>query len=250
MYFDTTYYQKARVSRLTRGIAGVISGQFSNVSQYMNLRRSNIELTLENVALRNEVEKLKGTLEEKGTVTLVDSLHGAKYLYIPARVIHNSVNRQQNYITLNVGQNDGVTQGMGVICGNGVIGVVASVSKNFSTAISLLNINLKVSAKLQKSGIFGSLSWDGLNYREVVLKDIPLHVPVAVGDSVVTSGFSSIFPRDIPMGTVVNFYVKDGSFYTIHLQLLADFKRLDHVYVVKSFDQPEISQIETTNSND
>lgn len=250
MYLDTTYYQKARVGQLTKGVSGVFAGQLNNIGQYMNLKRSNIELTLENVTLRNEIEKLKSTLEERGFSTRIDSIHGAKYIHIPARVVNNTVNRRHNFITLNVGLNEGVTQGMGIVSSNGVIGIVASVNRDFCTVISMLNISLKISAKHQKSEIFGSLSWDGLNYREVVLKDIPLHVNIAEGDTIVTSGFSAIFPRDIPIGTVSEFYRKDGSFYTIRVLLLADFRRLDHVYAVKSYDYPQISQIELNNRND
>jgi len=250
MYLNTTYYQKAQLGRLTKGISGVIAGQFSNIGQYMNLKRSNIELTLENVALRNEIERLRSTLQERGFSTRIDSLSGAKYIHIPARIVNNTVNRQHNFLTLNVGLNEGVTQGMGVICDDGVVGVVASVSRDFCTVISTLNINLKISAKHHKSGVFGSLSWDGLNYREVVLRDVPRHVNIAVGDTIVTSGFSAIFPRDIPLGTISEFEGKDGNFYNIRVLLLADFRRLDNVYVVKSFDNPEISKIEITNSND
>jgi len=250
MYLDTTYYQKAQVGRLTKGISGVIAGQFSNIGQYMNLKRSNIELKLENVALRNEIERLKVTLEEKGFSTRIDSLNGARYLHIPARVVNNSVNRQHNFITLNVGLNEGVTQGMGVVCNDGVVGVVASVSRDFCTVISVLNTSLKISAKHHKSGIFGSLSWDGLNYREVVLRDVPLHVNIAQGDTIVSSGFSAIFPRNIPIGTISEFYKKDGSFYTIRVLLLTDFKQLDYVYAVKSFDNPEITKIEINSKND
>lgn len=250
MYLDTTYYQKAQVGRLTKGISGVIAGQFSNIGQYMNLKRSNIELKMENVALRNEIERLKVTLEEKGFSTRIDSLNGARYLHIPARVVNNSVNRQHNFITLNVGLNEGITQGMGVVCNDGVIGVVASVSRDFCTVISVLNTSLKISAKHHKSGIFGSLSWDGLNYREVVLRDVPLHVNITQGDTIVSSGFSAIFPRDIPIGTISDFYRKDGSFYTIRVLLLTDFKQLDYVYAVKSYDNPEITKIEINSKND
>lgn len=250
MYLDTTYYQKAQVGRLTKGISGVVAGQFSNIGQYMNLKRSNIELTLENVALRNEIERLRSTLDDKGITPHIDSLHGARYLYIPARVVNNSISHQHNFITLNVGSNEGIDNGMGVITNDGVVGVVASVSRDFCTVISLLNLDLKVSAKHHKSGVFGSLSWDGLKYREVVLRDVPLHVDITAGDTVVTSGYSAIFPRNIPLGTVSEFHKKDGSFFTIRVSLLSDFKRLDHVYVVKSFDKPEITKLEIKNSND
>ncbi|MCB8964384.1 MAG: rod shape-determining protein MreC [Bacteroidales bacterium] len=246
MYLNTTYYQKSQVGRLTKGVSGVIAGQFSNIGQYMNLKRVNIELTQENVALRNELERMRVIIEEVEHTPRLDSLSGAKYWYFPARVVNNMVNRRHNFITLNLGASNGVMPGMGVVCGKGIAGVVSSVSQNFCTVISVLNIDLKVSAKHSKSGIFGSLSWDGVNYREVVLRDIPLHVDVAVGDTIVTSGFSAKFPRDIPLGVISDFHNKDGNFYTIRVRLFADFKRLDYVYLVKSYEGPEINKIEIT----
>jgi rod shape-determining protein MreC len=246
---DHNYYQKASFGRLSRGITSVIDNQFSNIDHYLHFKQSNIELMIENVSLRNEIAKLKSKLESNRG-TLSDSIGGVKYTYSAARVINNTINKQNNYLTLNVGSNEGIQREMGVITKDGVVGIVASVSKNFSTVISLLNTNLKVSAKHKRSGTFGSLYWDGLNYQEVILSEIPQHVNLIKGDTIVTSGYSSIFPFDIPLGTIEEFDLKGGSFYVVKVKLLSDFKHLDYVYVIKSHEAAERNLIENIKQNE
>lgn len=246
---DHNYYQKASFGRLSRGITSAIDNQISNIDCYLHLKQSNIELMIENVALRNEIALLKSKLElNRGNLS--DSIGGITYTYSTARIINNSINKQNNYLTLNVGSNEGIQREMGVIMKDGVVGIVASVSNNFSTVISLLNTNLKVSAKHRRSGTYGSLYWDGLNYQEVVLSEIPQHVKLTIGDTIVTSGYSSIFPPDIPLGTIEEFDLKGGSFYLVKVKLLADFKRLDYVYVIKSYEAAERNLIENQKINE
>lgn len=246
---DHNYYQKASFGRLSRSVTSVIDNQISNIDHYLNFKQTNIELVIDNIALRNEIALLKSKLEfNRGNLS--DSIGGVNFTYSTARIINNSTNKQNNYLTLNAGSNEGIQREMGVITKDGVVGVVASVSKNFSTVISLLNTNLKVSAKHRRSGTFGSLYWDGLNYREVVLSEIPQHVDLIQGDTIVTSGYSSIFPPDIPLGTVEEFDLKGGSFYVVKVKLLSDFKRLDYVYVIKSHTAAERNLIENQKQNE
>lgn len=245
LYFNTTYYQKSKVGHLTRSISGFWHRQVSQVTGLFDLKRTKILLLLENVKLRNELEGYKLKLQ-----TLQDSLMRIKdtagiYRYIPARVIDNSINTRHNFIMLDAGSADGVYKGMGVICKNGVVGVVSATTNHFATVISILNTDLRVSAMHRKSGAFGAISWDGLSYRQVVLDEIPLHVNVAVGDTIVTSGFSTIFPRDIPIGRVVDFYNKDGSFLSIRVELFSDFKTLDYVYLVVSGVKGEVERLQS-----
>lgn len=243
------FYQKARFGSLSRGIVSVIDNQLSSAGNYLNLNQSNIELRLENVSLRNEIAKLKHRIETNKQV-YSDSISGTKFTYSTARVVNNSVNRQNNFITLNVGSNDGVRPEMGVVTKDGIIGIIASVSNNFSTVISLLNTDLKISAKHRRSGIFGSLQWDGDNYREATLYQIPQHVNLVQGDTIVTSGFSPIFPPDIPLGTIEDFKLKDGSFYVVKVKLLCDFKRISNVYVIKSLQAAERKSLENQKQNE
>lgn len=246
---DHNYYQKAGFGNLSRSIISVIDNQRSHINQYLQLRQTNIELAIENVSLRNEIAQLKNKLETNKRAQL-DSISGAKYTYSTARIIYNSINKQNNYITLNSGYNDGIRREMGVITDDGVVGIVASVSNNFSTVISLLNTSLKVSAKHKRTGFYGSLYWDGINYREVILSEIPQHVNLAEGDTIVTSGYSSIFPPDIPLGTIKEFDLKGGNFYIVKVKLLADFKRLDYVSVIQSNLAAERNQLENQKQNE
>ncbi|RPH32353.1 MAG: rod shape-determining protein MreC [Bacteroidales bacterium] len=243
---DHNYYQKASFGKLSRGVISVIDNQIRSISNYFHFKQTNIEFMVENVALRNEMEKLKNRLEANKS-NLTDSIGSVKYTYSTAKVVNNTINKQNNFITLNVGSNEGIQSEMGVITKDGIVGVVASVTKNFSTVISLLNTNLKVSAKHSRSGTFGSLYWDGVNYRETILSEIPQHVNLTQGDTIVTSGYSTIFPPNIPLGIIEEFELKDGSFYIVKVKLLSDFKRINNVYVIKSHQAAEKNLIEKQN---
>ncbi len=204
-------------------------------------------LALENIKLRNQMEAYRlrlRELQDSGS-SFLDSAHINHYIL--ARVIDNSINTRKNFLTIDVGSRNGVYKGMGVITQNGVVGIVASTSPNYSSVISLLNTDIKVSVKHKKSGSFGAISWDGTSYRKVILDEIPLHCNVSEGDTILTSGFSTIFPKEIPIGRVVDFYNKDGSFLSITVELFADFKTLDYVYLVDSKGINEIHQIQTEN---
>jgi len=241
---SNNYYQKASFGKISRELISIVDNHLSNMNQYLRLKQANIELVVENISLRNEIAQLKNKLERNQANRTDSTSSGVRYTYSTARVINNSVNRQNNYITLNAGSIEGVAREMGVITKNGVVGVTASVSSNFSTVISLLNTDLKISAKHRRSGTFGSLYWNGIDYRTVILSEIPQHVNLIKGDTIVTSGYSSIFPPDIPIGTVDEFEMKGGSFYEVKVKLLTDFKQLDNVYIIKSHDAFERNLIE------
>ena len=245
----TNYYQKASFGNFSRGIINAVDNQINRFNEYLGLRQSNIKLVMENVALKNEISKLQNKVESNHQ-TYLDSIGKAKFTYMPARVINNSVNRQNNYLTLNVGSDQGVKPEMGVVTSKGIVGIVASVSSNFSTVISLLNTNLKVSAKHKRTGFFGSLYWDGLNYREVVLNEIPQHVDLAVGDTIMTSGYSTIFPENIPIGTIEEYSLRGGNFYFVRVKLLSDFKQIDNVYIIKSLLAAERNLLEKQKGNE
>jgi rod shape-determining protein MreC len=246
---DHNYYQKANFGKFSRSITNSINNQISNINHYLGFKQSNIELMIENVSLKNEIAQLKNKFElNKGNIT--DSSGGVKFVYSSARIINNSINKQNNYLTLNAGSNEGIQREMGVITKDGVVGIVASVTKNFSTVISLLNVSWKLSAKHKRTGSFGSLYWDGLDYRRVILSEIPQHVNLAVGDTIVTSGYTPIFPPDIPLGIIEDFSLKGGSFYVINVKLLSDFKRLDYVYIIKSKLAAERNVIENQKQNE
>lgn len=246
LYVRTTYYQKAALGGITREITGYFSSKIADVKEYFSLKDNNIRLSMENVALRNSLERYRAILQAVSDSSLVRVDSSVSFRYIPARIVRNSVNLLNNFMVIDVGTKQGVTKGMGVVCVNGVVGVVIAASPHFSSVISLLNTNLKVSAKHSKSGVFGSLSWNGIDYRQVELLEIPLHIDIAVGDTILTSGFSTLFPRNIPIGAITDFEKKGGRFYDIRVGLFADFKGLDRVYVLQSLKHEEFVRIENS----
>ena len=238
-------YQNTRFVKFTRNLKGNIYNQTMQVEQYLNLREKNQLLVSENEYLRNYIES--NLDNQPDTFRLqTDTIYNQQFYHLSARVINNSVNKMHNYITLDKGLNDGVKPEMGVISGEGVVGVVRGVSDHFSTAISLLNSELRVSAKLGKSGYYGPLNWTGRDYRYAKLMDIPLHADVNEGDSVITSGYSAIFPEGILLGYVEDYEEKGGRFYEVDVKLSTDFKKLSHVYVVKNLMREEQDSLEMT----
>lgn len=238
-----TYYQQSKIENLTRTVDGFASARIDRVRQYFNLKETNEQLLNENLQLRSEITRLQARYVHL-TNMLGDTIVDPNYQYIPAKVINNSVNKQHNYFTLNVGFDSGIEREMGVITSKGVVGVVIGVSKNYSKAISLLNTDLRVSARLKKSNHFGSLYWDGKNYRKLILDDIPQHVNVSVGDTVVTSGFSSIFPPNVNLGIIESYHSKGANFHTIKVKLFADIKQLYNVWAVKNLHVSERDSLE------
>ena len=242
-------YQNTRFVEFTRNVKGSFYEQTMQVKKYLSLQEKNRQLIQENEKLRNYIaanlQSENDTFRRK-----VDTTLEQQYSYLSARVINNSVNKQHNYITLDKGREDGVTTEMGVISGEGIVGVVRGVSDHFSTAISLLNSELRVSAKLSGSGYFGPLNWSGGDYRYAKLGDIPLHASLNSGDTVVTSGYSAIFPEGILIGHVDTFQERGGRFYEVDVRLSTDFKSLSNVYVVKNLLKEEQDQLENNEPTD
>jgi rod shape-determining protein MreC len=173
------------------------------------------------------------------------------YRFISARVINNSVNKQYNYITLNKGKRDGIKVDQGIVNSDGVVGVITNVSESFSMGFSVLNKRWGVSAKLKKSGTFGPISWDGTDFRFANLTGIPFHVELAVGDTILTSSFSSVFPEGVFIGTIEEFAIPSGeNYYNIKVKLGANFKALTFVEVIDNLKKEEIIELEKMRIDD
>lgn len=236
-------YHKSRVVKGIRGLTRNIETALNKANTYLNLREINSSLVSENTALRNNFERfsLKG---DRIFFSVSDSLFRQNYQYTAAEVINNSVNKQKNFFTLNKGKSDGLSDDMAVTAEDGVAGVIVGCSDNFSVAISLLNIDFRLSARIKRTGHFGSLSWDGKNYRRVTLREIPQHVNVMTGDTVETTGFSSVFPEGIMVGKISDFEKRGSDFYVITVELLTDFKKLHHVSVIGNMTKTEQFELE------
>lgn len=237
-------YQKTAFLNSSNSISGSIYSKVSSVTDYLSLVKTNEELNRENARLKNLLaESFKETIDSSFIYN--DSLFQQQYIYRTAKIINNSVNKQLNYITLNKGSLHGIEPEMAVVSVDGVVGVVKSVSNNYATVISLLNNRLKVSAKFKKNDYFGSLSWDGVDYRKAKLHDIPFHVKINVGDTIVTSNYSAVFPEGIVMGTVDEVIPSSGgNFQEIKVLLSNDFRSLSYVKVVGDLLKKERVELE------
>jgi len=243
MMVNNSYFQQNAILNFIRARQIRWWEKQSSWVAFTNLKETNRQLALENNRLLNEVARLTDpltgkSLQTKDSVALRDS-----FSYIPARVIKNSVNRQHNFLVIDKGSQDGLEQDMGVISSRGIIGVVSHVSERYAMIISLLNTQQRFTAELKKSGTFGTLRWDGVDYRRVFLSEIPQHIEISVGDTVVSSVFSLVFPPGIPIGFVKSGSLKRGTFLELEVELFEDFKSLHYVNVVSHDGAVEIRQL-------
>ncbi|MDD3549776.1 MAG: rod shape-determining protein MreC [Bacteroidales bacterium] len=243
MIVNNSYFQQNAILNFIRARQIRWWEKQSSWVAFTNLKETNRQLALENNRLLNEVARLTDpltgkSLQTKDSVALRDS-----FSYIPARVIKNSVNRQHNFLVIDKGSQDGLEQDMGVISSRGIIGVVSHVSERYAMIISLLNTQQRFTAELKKSGTFGTLRWDGVDYRRVFLSEIPQHIEISVGDTVVSSVFSLVFPPGIPIGFVKSGSLKRGTFLELEVELFEDFKSLHYVNVVSHDGAVEIRQL-------
>ncbi len=231
-------------------VSGYFYEKFNFISEYFSLREKNRKLAIENARYRNSfIKSYKSNIVIRKEIE--DSVYQQQYMYITAKVVNNSVSKQYNYLTLDKGYLDGVKLDMGVISSEGVIGVVRDVSKHYASVISILNRKIGISAKIKKNNYFGSVVWNGDNYQKAILKEIPNHVNVEIGDTIITSGFSAIFPEGIPIGIVAKIDQEPGdNFYKITIDLTANLKNITHVYIVADLFKEERKELENIVEDD
>jgi len=245
LYFNYSYEQKVRAGFFLHCQEVELERWFSKWGDYLSLEPTNQRLVQENIDLRNQLALYD--LVAGGTYRwrpADDSLH--RLYYMGATVISNSVAQQHNYFMLDAGQKQGLEVQMPVLSQGAVAGFTVAVSPHHAMVISLLNTDLRISAKLRRSDYFGSLYWDGLSYREVLLTEIPHHVHVSPGDTVVTSGYSNIFPAALPIGVVKAIENQGGNFNTYRVELTVDFRKLNQVTLVKDPGRAERDSLQQT----
>jgi rod shape-determining protein MreC len=238
-------YHNIRVLKNIRLLTLGIERNITKTRTYLNLSDINTKIAQENVALRNKLDMI--TRHNNLLFTVSDSSLDQQYSYFSAEVINNSTNRQKNFFTLNKGTKQGVAVDMAVISPDGVAGIIVSSSENFSVAMSLLNLDFHLSARIKSTGYFGSISWDGKDYRHALLNEIPLHVLVSIGDTIQTTGYSAIFPQGLLVGVVDSFEKSGGDFYKIRVLLAADFRKLTYVSVIGNLKKLEQVELEKRN---
>lgn len=233
------------------GVASTVYSGVNGVTSYFNLRGINEDLLRRNSELEFQILGLKKEIAGYRDAMLKDSLLAdtsavtSDYAFIIAHVINNSISRSSNYITIDKGRLDGITKEMGVVDHNGVVGAVDLVSDHASRVISVLNRNFNVSVKVKRSNHIGRLEWDGDDYREALLYDLPKHAVFHKGDTVVTSGFSDFFPPEVPVGVILS-EEKGKKEFLLRVRLFTDFSTLGTVRVIGNRLKEEIRQVEET----
>lgn len=236
-------FHKSKVITSANFLTGGVYSQLNAVDEYFSLRSRNEELATENARLKSILFNQKDSLD----IEMADSLPGVKRMNVfVSKVIHNSYNTHENYLTLNSGAEDGLKVDMGVINDLGIVGIVEKTSPRYATVLSVLNVKSKINAKFKKSNHFGSLIWNGKSTGFVQLIDVPrLASTIRKGDTVVTGAESRIFPENINIGTVHKIYIDDKTnYYTIDVKLFNDMTNLGHVYIIKNNQREELLQLE------
>lgn len=255
LLFNADPYRQHVFSTSAGRLASTAYKGAHNVTSYFSLRsinddlnRRNAELLAEIVRLQEDIERLN---EEHFTDTMVTEPSVPHFEFIVADVINNSIARPFNYITINKGSADGIQPELGVIDRNGVVGVVSNVGPHSARVLSLLNPHFRLSCKIKSTEYFGSLVWDGDSPEEAMLEELPRHTEFKVGDTIVTSGHSAVFPRGIPVGIVKEDNThKNQNFFSLRIKLLADFTTLSNVQVVRNNFAEELRSLTAGEEND
>ena len=235
LLFKDNPYQQSVYLTSANSVSAAVYKAFNNVTAYFHLRDINESLQERNAALEMELIELRNQMADLA-LQQPDSLRQpalGQYTFVMAQVISNSIAQPNNYITINRGYLDGVSPEMGVIDQNGVVGIVNVAGPHAARIISLLNPHMRLSCKLKRSGFYGSLVWDGRSPQYAILEELPKHLTYHKGDTIVTSGYSAVFPEGIIVGTI------DGlargmsdSFVSLRIRLTTNFSQLSSVRVI------------------
>ena len=260
LIFNSNYFHRSKVIILLNNISNFSSENFDYINEYFELKDINLDLTKENLFLKNQLEKVK-------QYSNLDSLKNINFTFRNAKVISNNLSSFKNHLIINKGVRHGLKNEMGVINSTGIVGIINRTSKNYSSVMSVLNIDTKINAKVKRTSHFGTLEWNGRRTSYLVLNDIPETANIKVGDSIITGGMSLIFPEGINIGvvseilnqnkisdTVVRFggnideakyldFDFKENYLTVKVKLHTDMNNLNNVYVIESLNRKEFQKI-------
>ena len=237
-----TYHRSEYINSANR-ISGSVYTKINDVNEYLSLKEKNKELASENALLKEMLFNRKDTLITSKTLFRNDLNN---FNVVVGKVVKNSFNSRENYITINAGNALGIKTDMGVINDKGVVGIVEKTAKDFATIQSILNIKSKINAKIKNSDHFGSLVWDGKNVGFAQLIDVPRLASLRKGDSIVTGGNSDIFPENIPVGKIDKIFIdRKTNYYTINVRLFNDMTALGYVYIIENKLKKQKQDLET-----
>ena len=237
-------YQESVFFNSANAVIGKYYSIINNITGYIGLREINTELQQSNSELLLQLSQLKAEFEQLNSEKNIEEFSkGAiqkNKIFAIARPVNVTTTNAHNYITIDKGMDDGIKEGMGVVNRNGVVGIISTVSKNYSLVISILNPKLRLSCKLKNSGYFGSLIWDGKSAEYAILEELPRHVEFEKGDTIITSGYSSVFPEGLMIGTVEeSSRQKNDNFNALKVKLSTDYFKLGDVCIIDNIEREE-----------
>lgn len=228
-------YHKRKLTKVGNAISGRFFKTKTNFTDYFSLREENQLMMEHNAFLMSNLYK-----NNADTNLIYDSL-SCDFNFIPAKVINNNINNVNNYLLIDKGRKDGLKKDMGVICEKGIVGKIVNVTENYASVMSMLHSYSVISARFADNQHIANVSWDNNDYRFGTVKDIPLHIELKKGDTLVTSGFSNIYPADIMVGTIEEMIdSKSNDFNTAKIRFSTNFSTLRHVFVIENLHQTEI----------
>ena len=237
---NRNFFQNSKFNFFTNNIISTVNNQTKEIKNYLNLKNDNTRLKSENLALKTQLNSIG-----KNSNTTYKS---KKYNYNVAEIISNSIKHSRNYLIINKGSNDSVKLDDGLITNNGIIGIINKVSPKYSTAISILNSDIKINSKIKRTNHFGSLEWNGKDHKIMTLYDIPKSANIKINDSIVSGGMSLIFQKDIPIGKVKDIKLKEESnYYVINVELFEDLSSLSSVYIISNYNKNELDNLKIDN---
>jgi rod shape-determining protein MreC len=237
--------QNLWLSRLSHTVMAKVWGGSDNLRHYFSLNKENERLAQENAILNQQLKEYRDREDQSYSDSLTAELKAyGDYVYAPATIVKISRNKQHNYFIINKGSEDGVRPQSGIITNRGVVGIIDAVDKHYSYGLSFMNSDISVSSRIGKEGAVGPLSWDGKSVDKALLKEIPLQFKYAPGDTVWTSGYSAIFPPDIPLGIAGGAKIVNGATNNIDVTLFQDFTALRYVTVVHNTALKEMEALE------
>ena len=232
LLFNYNEFQGSSLYSVSNAVTGSVNDMFSAISEYFSLRKNNRVLIEEMAKLHSRIPEAF-YVTDKNVFYKKDTIVNLEYRYISAKVISNSTNKRNNFLMIDKGSMHGIQNHMGAIIGNKIVGMVVSVSPHFSWIMSMLNKDSRISGKFKKNNQLVNVEWNGGNYRKGQVKEIPKHIRMVVGDTIITSGNSDIFPEGLMIGTICSFNnATDENFNNGEILFSTDFNSLGYIEVV------------------
>jgi len=239
LIYQTSYYQRHTMISSANSVTGGLNAWYSGVTEYLLLKSENQILAEENARLRSVSSPETTRSAHTGT-----SQAGPKFNYQEAKVVSNTIHKRSNYFMINKGSNDGIKIDMGVMSSGGVAGIIVGVSKKYALGMSLLHKDSRISGRIKKNNQLVNITWPGNHFTTGLVMDIPTHVALSKGDTIITSGNSLIFPEGLLIGVIDQYYVNENAlFNTADMRFETDFNSLYYVYITDNLDKNELQEL-------